>query len=131
LVTSAKEWPVVLFVGPEAHESRLKELEDQGVEIVKTNDRSLLPLLDELGKRGLQSLLVEGGAGIAGEFIDAGLVNKATFFIAPKIVGGLEAPTAVKGIGVELMRDARTLRDVMISQRGDDIEVTGYLSPKE
>ena len=93
----------------------------------KTSDRDLLPLLDELGKRGLQSLLVEGGAGIAGEFIDAGLVNKATFFIAPKIVGGVEAPSAVKGIGVELMRDARTLRDVMISQRGDDIEVTGYL----
>jgi len=109
----------------------VNELEDQGVEIVKTDDRSLLPLLDELGKRGLQSLLVEGGAGVAGEFIDAGLVNKATFFIAPKIVGGLEAPSAVKGIGVELMRDARTLRDMMISQRGDDIEVTGYLSAKE
>jgi riboflavin biosynthesis protein RibD len=131
LVTSAKEWPVVLFAGSEAHESRLKELEDQGVEIVKTDDRSLSPLLDELGKRGLQSLLVEGGAVVAGEFIDAGLVNKATFFIAPKIVGGVEAPSAVKGIGVELMRDARTLRDVMISQRGDDIEVTGYLLSKE
>ena len=131
LVASAKEWPVLLFVGPEADDSRLKEMEDQGVEIAKTSDRDLLPLLDELGKRGLQSLLVEGGAGIAGEFIDAGLVNKATFFIAPKIVGSVEAPSAVKGIGVELMRDAHTLKDVMISQRGDDIEVTGYLSAKE
>ena len=131
LVASAKEWPVLLFVGPEADDSRLKEMEDQGVEIAKTSDRDLLPLLDELGKRGLQSLLVEGGAGIAGEFIDAGLVNKATFFIAPKIVGSVEAPSAVKGIGVELMRDAHTLRDVIISQRGDDIEVTGYLSAKE
>jgi diaminohydroxyphosphoribosylaminopyrimidine deaminase/5-amino-6-(5-phosphoribosylamino)uracil reductase len=131
LVKSAQEWPVILFVGPDANESRLKELEDSGVEIVKTDDRSLPLLLDELGRRGLQSVLVEGGAGVAGEFIDAGLVNKATFFIAPKIVGGLEAPSAVKGIGVELMRDARTLKDVTISQRGDDIEVTGYLSPKE
>jgi len=131
LVASAKEWPVLLFVGPEADDSRLKEMEDQGVEIAKTSDRDLLPLLDELGKRGLQSLLVEGGAGISGEFIDAGLVNKATFFIAPKIVGSVEALSAVKGIGVELMRDAHTLKDVMISQRGDDIEVTGYLLPKE
>ena len=131
LVASAKEWPVLLFVGPEADDSRLKEMEDQGVEIAKTSDRDLLPLLAELGKRGLQSLLVEGGAGIAGEFIDAGLVNKATFFIAPKIVGSVEALSAVKGIGVELMRDAHTLKDVMISQRGDDIEVTGYLLPKE
>ena len=131
LFASAKEWPVLLFVGPEADDSRLKEMEDQGVEIAKTSDRDLLPLLDELGKRGLQSLLVEGGAGISGEFIDAGLVNKATFFIAPKIVGSVEALSAVKGIGVELMRDAHTLKDVMISQRGDDIEVTGYLSAKE
>jgi len=70
--------------------------------------------------------LVEGGSGVAGRFIDAGLVNKVTFFVAPKIVGGSEAPGAVGGVGVELMKDALQLEHVEITQRGNDIEVTGY-----
>jgi len=131
LVRSANESAIVVFVGPKADDRRLKELENLGVEIIKTNDRSLTPVLDELGKRTLQSVLVEGGAGVAGEFVDAGLVNKATFFIAPKIVGGREAPGAVNGLGVEFMRDARLLQDVTVSQRGNDVEVTGYFLPAE
>ena len=69
---------------------------------------------------------MEGGSGVAGRFIDAGLVNKVKFFVAPKIVGGSEAPSAVGGVGVELMKDALQLEHVEITQRGNDIEVTGY-----
>ena len=55
-----------------------------------------------------------------------GLVNKVTFFIAPKIVGGTDAPSAVGGKGVEMMSDALELENVTVTQRGKDIEVTGY-----
>ena len=82
--------------------------------------------MKELGSRTIQSVLVEGGATIAGEFLDAGLVNKVTFFIAPKIVGGTGAPSAVGGIGVEKMVAALELEKVSVVQRGKDIEVTGY-----
>lgn len=83
-------------------------------------------VLKELGSRSIQSVLVEGGATVAGEFVDAGLVNKVTFFIAPKIVGGTDAPSAVGGKGVESMSDALELENVTVTQRGRDIEVTGY-----
>ena len=83
-------------------------------------------MLRELGSRSLQSVLVEGGSTIAGEFFDAGLVNKITFFIAPKIIGGTEAPSAVGGRGVEAMAEALELERVTVVQRGRDIEVTGY-----
>ena len=83
-------------------------------------------VLKELGSRSIQSVLVEGGATVAGEFVDAGLVNKVTFFIAPKIVGGTDAPSAVGGKGVEMMSDALELENVTVTQRGKDIEVTGY-----
>jgi diaminohydroxyphosphoribosylaminopyrimidine deaminase/5-amino-6-(5-phosphoribosylamino)uracil reductase len=74
----------------------------------------------------LQSVLVEGGATVAGAFLDAGLVNKVTFFIAPKIIGGTAAPNAIGGAGVEKMSDALKLQGLSVVQRGKDIEVTGY-----
>jgi diaminohydroxyphosphoribosylaminopyrimidine deaminase/5-amino-6-(5-phosphoribosylamino)uracil reductase len=101
-------------------------LRAQGVEIVNANHRDLCGVLRELGSRSLQSVLVEGGSTIAGEFLDAGLVNKVTFFIAPKIIGGTDAPSAIGGRGVEAMADALELERVTVARRGNDIEVTGY-----
>ena len=126
LVKTANEAPVIVIAGTGADENRVRELESRGVEIVRKGNRDPFELLDELGRRSVQSLLVEGGSGVAGRFIDAGLVNKVTFFVAPKIVGGSEAPSAVGGVGVELMKDALQLEHVEITQRGNDIEVTGY-----
>jgi len=93
---------------------------------VNSSRGDLHSVLRELGSRSLQSLLVEGGAAVAGEFIDAGLVNKITFFIAPKIIGGTAAPSAIGGSGAETMPDALELERVSVTQRGKDIEVTGY-----
>jgi diaminohydroxyphosphoribosylaminopyrimidine deaminase/5-amino-6-(5-phosphoribosylamino)uracil reductase len=83
-------------------------------------------ILKELGDRSLQSVLIEGGAGIAGEFVDAGLVNKVTFFMAPKIVGGVAAPSAIGGTGVEKMVEALELEGLKVVQRGKDLEISGY-----
>ena len=83
-------------------------------------------ILKELADRSLQSVLIEGGAGLAGEFVDAGLVNKLTFFVAPKLVGGTAAPSAIGGSGVEKMADALKLERVQVVQRGKDLEISGY-----
>jgi len=83
-------------------------------------------ILKELAERSLQSVLIEGGAGIAGEFVDARLVNKVTFFVAPKLVGGTAAPSAIGGVGVEKMADALELERVSVVQRGKDLEISGY-----
>jgi diaminohydroxyphosphoribosylaminopyrimidine deaminase/5-amino-6-(5-phosphoribosylamino)uracil reductase len=121
LATTTSQAPVIVFSGSDS-----SGLRAQGVEIVNANRGDLRGVLQELGSRSLQSVLVEGGAAIAGEFIDAGLVNKVTFFIAPKIIGGTEAPSAVGGKGVELMADALELERISVVQRGRDVEVTGY-----
>jgi diaminohydroxyphosphoribosylaminopyrimidine deaminase/5-amino-6-(5-phosphoribosylamino)uracil reductase len=109
-----------------ANETRAKQLEQKNIEIISRADRDIVALLEELGRRSISSVLVEGGSNVAGFFVDAGLVNKATFFIAPKIVGGSKAPTAVGGEGVEQMKDALKLEGVEVIRHGDDIEVTGY-----
>ncbi len=54
-------------------------------------------LLDRLGSMGILSLLVEGGATVHGSFFDAGLVDRVYAYLAPIVVGGREAPSAVAG----------------------------------
>ena len=124
LATTTSETPVLVFGDPES--AGTAALRAQGVEIVDAKHRDLHDVLRELGSRSLQSVLVEGGSTIAGEFLDAGLVNKVSVFIAPKIVGGADAPGAIGGRGVEAMSEALELERVTVVRQGEDIEVTGY-----
>lgn len=128
LAQTASEAPVIVFGGADVDRTNTAALKAQGVEVVldKSNGRDLSFVLEQLGNRSFQSVLVEGGATIAGKLLDAGLVNKVTFFIAPMIIGGIDAPNAVGGSGVEKIVDALKLADVEVLRRGADIEVTGY-----
>ena len=126
LAQTAREAPVLLFTSSDADSAQ--QLRELGVEIVKSKAgaRDLAAVLDELGKRELQTILLEGGGNVAGAFLDASLVNKATFFIAPLIIGGSEAAIAVAGTGAERIVDAFQLENVEVVQRGRDVEITGY-----
>lgn len=128
LVMTAKEAPVLVFAGNSPESALVDKLEARGIEVVRdqANGRDFKAILDQLGRRELQSVLIEGGAGIAGRFLDAGLVDKVSFFLAPMIIGGHEAPTAVGGEGADNLVNAIELNDVEITMRGRDIEVTGY-----
>lgn len=134
LARSAQETPVLLFSGASsgARSATAADLDTQGVEVIldEAGGRDVVRVLEELGRRSIQSVLLEGGGGVAGAFMDAGMVNKVTFFIAPVIIGGREAPTAVAGSGVEKMAEAWHLEGVEITHRGSDIEVTGYPEKK-
>ena len=120
--------PLLVFAGPDGNPSRKSELEKKGVEVFNepASSRNLLHVLGELGKRLVQSVLVEGGANVAGALLEAGLVDKVTFFIAPRLIGGREAPGAIGGMGAERMIDAIDLEAVEITQCGVDYEITGY-----
>lgn len=126
LVRTAGEFPVLIFAGDSVTSPAGEALAPR-VEVIRAaNGRNLETVLDELGRREIQSVLVEGGANVAGNFLDAGLVNKVSFFIAPKIIGGREAPTAVAGKGATKLAEGIELQDVEVMQRGRDVEITGY-----
>ena len=133
LVKSANETPVVVFTSDAADAEVGAELRAAGVEIVPLADgaRDLKRVLKDLGSRSIQSVLVEGGSGTAGAFLDAGLVNKISVFVAPMIIGGRDAPIAVGGAGAEKLSDALRLQSVEIIPRGSDVEITGYISRDE
>lgn len=128
LVQTARNWPLLICSGESLGAGKAEVLRSQGVEILTDcfKGRNLLAVMTELGKRSFQSVLVEGGATVAGNLIDAGLVDKVTFFLAPLIIGGRDAPGAIGGVGPVKLIDALGLVDVQTVQRGRDIEVTGY-----
>ncbi|HKS28617.1 MAG TPA: dihydrofolate reductase family protein, partial [Pyrinomonadaceae bacterium] len=128
LAQTAREFPLLVFTARHADKEKVQLLKATGAEIVNDHlgGRNLQAVLEALGQRSLQSLLVEGGANVAGAFMDAGLVDKVTFFIAPMIIGGRDAVPAMTGVGAEKIADAYRLSDVEMRSHASDLEITGY-----
>jgi diaminohydroxyphosphoribosylaminopyrimidine deaminase/5-amino-6-(5-phosphoribosylamino)uracil reductase len=94
----------------------------------EAGDRVSLPaLLDELGRRNLLSLLVEGGGELHAALFNQGLVDKAYAYVAPVVIGGRDAIGPVGGIGVEHLKDAIRLREIDFARLGDDLLISGYV----
>jgi len=84
-------------------------------------------LLDELGRRGVTSVLVEGGGRLLGSLFDLGLIDKVAAFIAPAVIGGASAPGPVGGTGVDELAAATRLERTEIRSLGRDVLITGYI----
>ena len=87
-------------------------------------------LLKVLGERKITSVLVERGSILLGSMFDRGLVDKVVVFIAPIIIGGEKAKTAVAGQGVDKVVDSFKLKRVNVERFGQDIMVSGYVAAK-
>ncbi|MFC1908134.1 bifunctional diaminohydroxyphosphoribosylaminopyrimidine deaminase/5-amino-6-(5-phosphoribosylamino)uracil reductase RibD [Chloroflexota bacterium] len=84
-------------------------------------------LLKSLGEREVTSVLVEGGGAILGSLFDDKLVDKVITFIAPIIIGGKRAKTAVNGKGADRMVNSTKLECVSLKKLGEDFMVSGYV----
>ncbi len=108
-------------LAPELHR---EQLESAGAEIVLAPDCDgqvdIVFVLEDLGQRGINDLLVEGGGTVHGSFFDRGLVDQVEIYIAPVIVGGVDAPGPVNGVGVATMPEAWQLVDPRLSQLGSN-----------
>jgi diaminohydroxyphosphoribosylaminopyrimidine deaminase/5-amino-6-(5-phosphoribosylamino)uracil reductase len=120
--------PVLIFAHGDSDPKVVSALQSRGVEVISQADSTLefASVLEELGRRSIQSVLLEGGPSLAGLLLDAGLVNKITFFVAPMIIGGQDAPSAIGGDGAETISEAMQLENLEVEKRGRDIEITGY-----
>jgi diaminohydroxyphosphoribosylaminopyrimidine deaminase / 5-amino-6-(5-phosphoribosylamino)uracil reductase len=125
--------PAATYVvcGPAAGIEDRRRLSAAGARIVevplKEGGIDLVILMERLGAMGLTSLLIEGGAQVAGSALAAGIVDKIVFHYAPKILGGDDGRPMLSGTGPDAMRDALRLCDVTIERLGDDIAVSGYV----
>ncbi len=80
-------------------------------------------VLDVLGGTGVLQLLVEGGAGVAGAFHRAGLVDRYVVYLAPKLFGGDDAPGLFAGPGAATMADAWAGEITAVTRLGPDLRI--------
>ncbi|MTI84573.1 MAG: bifunctional diaminohydroxyphosphoribosylaminopyrimidine deaminase/5-amino-6-(5-phosphoribosylamino)uracil reductase RibD [Firmicutes bacterium] len=120
-----------IIVSKDAQRESLKRLEAAGARIVILNNDSdgidVDELLRWLGEQQISSILVEGGSSIHGSFFARGIVDKVAWFVAPKIIGGREAPGPVGGKGVEVLENAVLLDRMQVSMCGRDMLIEGYI----
>lgn len=81
-----------------------------------------------LAQQGIMHVLLEGGAKLLGSAFDNSLIDHASVFIAPKLVGGIDAPSPIQGLGLAQMRDAVTLRQIRSQIIDEDLLIDGELS---
>jgi diaminohydroxyphosphoribosylaminopyrimidine deaminase / 5-amino-6-(5-phosphoribosylamino)uracil reductase len=84
-------------------------------------------LMHELAAREIVTVLVEGGGTTHASAFEAGIVDKVLFFVAPKIVGGREAITAVEGEGIAVMDNAIRLDRMTAKTVGPDLLIEAYV----
>jgi diaminohydroxyphosphoribosylaminopyrimidine deaminase/5-amino-6-(5-phosphoribosylamino)uracil reductase len=128
LRATAREVPVIVYTAS-GNEAKLAGWKADAAEIVgvtgSDNALSLNAILENLGTRRFTHVLVEGGAGLLGSFVDAGLGDEFHVFVAPKILGGTSALSPLAGVGVERMADAMLLAEFAAQPSGEDVYLHG------
>jgi diaminohydroxyphosphoribosylaminopyrimidine deaminase / 5-amino-6-(5-phosphoribosylamino)uracil reductase len=131
LVTSIEEAPLIVVCAPEAASARRDGLEGAGAEVIvapgRTDRARLEAALDELGRREIQDLLVEGGPTFAGALFDAGEIDEVRLFISPLFVGAAEARAALEGSGAMRIADAVRPLSTDFERIGEDMLVRARL----
>lgn len=120
----------LLAVSDQISAADRQRLTRPGVELIQTKLNGcgridIHHLLEQLGQRGMQSLMVEGGGQVLGSFFEAGAVDEVWAFIAPKIIGGQTAPGPIGGMGFGKLQDALELENIETQQLGSDLFIRG------
>lgn len=130
LVRSAREAPLLVAVGPAAPADRLRTLEAAGAEIWRSDltdrDARLRALLQELGRRRLTNLLVEGGPHVLASFAAIAAIDEVWVFVAPKLLGGPITP-AITGHGQAALSLAQSIEIESVSHPGGDLFIRGLV----
>lgn len=123
---------LLIFTTRAANNEKVRLVRQRGAEVIYVRRSpegvDLGKVLAELGRRGIVSLLVEGGGTLAASLLKAGLIDKVIQFIAPSYMGGDGLPS-VAGLGVRDAAAVLRLGDVKTRRVGEDILVEGYLQP--
>ena len=122
--------PTVVVCAQDAAESKIKKITGLGHQVLvsPTTGSGLLSIkwvLEELGRQGLQSVLIEPGATLASSaLIEEPVVDLAHIFLAPEFIGGVKAPGLIGGTGLAELDLARQAEVLKLGRKGPDIHIT-------
>jgi diaminohydroxyphosphoribosylaminopyrimidine deaminase/5-amino-6-(5-phosphoribosylamino)uracil reductase len=120
----------IVVTGTRAPLRKVRAIERCGAEVwrfpLRAGEVSFASLLRELGKRGILSVMIEGGATTAARALREKVVDKVCLFYAPKIIGG-DGLDMVEALGIKKTSLSRQIKNLAAEKLGKDLLVTGYL----
>lgn len=131
VLTTLDEAPTIVVTTTNVSLRKISSLESLGAEVLVVPEKgglvSMKHMMEELGKKEITSLLLEGGSSLIASALAEEVVDKAYFFLAPKLIGGKKAPGPIGGQGVQLVSEAINLYDICFEAIDSDILVSGYI----
>lgn len=119
----AETW---IIVSNQVNQEKMNEFSGKkGVRIIQLQEDNLAisTMLTRLGEEGISSIFVEGGAEVNGSFLKEKAINQVIVYLAPKLFGGKQAPTAIGGSGIESIDDSLQLTIKSVEQLGEDVKI--------
>ena len=124
VVTTAKEISTIIATCEKEEKAQLPYLESGCCVLTvgkKEGRVDLRELMEKLGQKKIDSILLEGGGTLNWSALESGIVNRIQAYIAPKLFGGAEAKTPIEGRGVTFPSEAVKLTGSRIISLGEDI----------
>lgn len=125
---------VILATTVDAPKGRIEKLQRLGATVLvlpaERGRVSMRACLMELGKRGVTSVLLEGGSEVNASALQAGLVHRLQLYVAPSILGGQDTKGIVGGIAPTSLSDAMPLKDVRVKRIGVDLLIEAAVVPR-
>ena len=125
IVKTVCEYKTIIACGEGTEEEKKQKLTAAGAEVVslpgEDGEVSLFKLMDYLGEKKIASVYIEGGGTIHEAAARAGIVDKVSAYIGPKIFGGRDAKTPVEGCGSATVPEALQLHLTGVHQLGEDV----------
>jgi diaminohydroxyphosphoribosylaminopyrimidine deaminase/5-amino-6-(5-phosphoribosylamino)uracil reductase len=121
--------PTLVATVPAVRAASRRAWEEAGAEVLlidggaAQNAVSLEALIELLGKRDVQSVLIEGGPTLAWSAVEAGVVDRVVLYLAPKLIGGAGAPGILGGRGIDTIADASSVEISEVTTLGRDLKV--------
>jgi diaminohydroxyphosphoribosylaminopyrimidine deaminase/5-amino-6-(5-phosphoribosylamino)uracil reductase len=120
---------VILATTESATKTRISKFESMGARVIISGKKrvDLKKLMKELGALGIQSVLLEGGSELCGSAVENKIVDKIYFFVASKIIGGRNAKGPIGGAGIEKIKDALKVKNMLVKESGEDLLIEADL----
>jgi diaminohydroxyphosphoribosylaminopyrimidine deaminase/5-amino-6-(5-phosphoribosylamino)uracil reductase len=120
--------PTLVATTDRISDARIREYGDAGADLLvldrdAAGSVSLPALVEELGKRDVQGLLIEGGATLAWSAVRDDVVDRVVLYLAPLLIGGAVAHTVMSGAGFAPIDSAKRLGPLRVEPVGEDLKV--------
>lgn len=128
-VADTSEAATIIAVTSNAVPERLERYREREIEVLEAGCAErvdLEALLQELARRGVSALMVEGGPQLVASLLEEGLVDKIVVYVAPVIIGGREAPGIVGGRGADTVDGSMKVEVDHFERIGTDLKIIAY-----